>query len=95
MAKKLRKLCVYFHATNLYTCPNCGCELRNFQKELRAKVDAVPIEIKQKILDGLKTMNVGDSIKASGFDGEFLVASTIIADQIETSTYSWLREKAI
>lgn len=88
-------MCERFHATDLYTCPKCNCELRNFKKELRAKVDAVPIEIKQKILDNLKTMNVGDAIKASGFEGESLVGFTIVSDQIETSSYSYLRDKAV
>jgi len=80
-------MCKHFHATDLYKCPSCGKKLRDFQAELRAKIDAIPQEIKQKILDGLRSgMNVGDAIEASGIneiESDSLVGLTIISDNIE------------
>jgi len=57
--KRLNQLCKYFHSTDLYKCPKCKKELRNFQAELRAKVDAVPLKRKQEFINNLQKGNVG------------------------------------
>jgi len=86
----LNKLCASFHnETKLYNCPKCGKELRNFQAELRAKVDAIPRETKQELIDNLLKGNVGEAIKLTdpNSEVEFIVWTTIIADQIENHSY--------
>lgn len=87
--RKLNKLCAYFHSTELYDCPKCGIKLRDFQAELRAKVDAIPREKKQELLDYLKEGNVGYAIAKVDpkREVESLVWHTIIADQIEHHGY--------
>lgn len=87
MSKK--KQCEYFHATNLYDCPSCGIKLRDFNKELRVKVDAVPKETKQKFVDFLKEGNVGSAIKKIDPNGETdsLIWFTIVSDQIRSMEY--------
>lgn len=93
----MKKLCKLFHETNLYDCPSCGKQLRNFQAELRAKIDAVPLEIKQRIIDGLHNgLNVGQAIEASGLkeiESDSLVGYTIVSDNI--NSYEFLRKQAI
>jgi hypothetical protein len=89
MAKKLNKLCAYFHSTDLYSCPKCGIQLRDFKAELRAKVDAIPKERKQELLDHLKDGNVGYAISKVDPNREVdsLIWYTIIGDQIESYDY--------
>lgn len=87
--KKLNKLCAYFHNTSLFDCPKCGVQLRDFYAELKAKCDAVPRELKQKLLDNLKDKNIGDAIKATDPDGKYedVVWFKIIDNQIDRHTY--------
>lgn len=90
MAKKLNKMCQYFHATDLYDCPKCGAKLRDYKQELLEKCKLVPIELKQTLLDNLKQgMTVGEAIKSVDPDEkhEHIVWTQIIADQIEVSKY--------
>ena len=87
---KLNKLCEYFHATDLYSCPKCGKELRNFKAELQAKIDLVPLELKQTILDHLKNhKNVGEAMKLTDPDEKYenIVWYNIIGNQIENYPY--------
>ena len=89
MAKKLHRLCVEFHATQLYHCPHCGIQLRSFENELREKIDAIPREIKQKLMDELRNGNVGYAISQVDPNKEIdsLVWFTIISDQIGSVSY--------
>lgn len=92
----MNRICKELHATDLYDCPKCGVKLRDFRQELRVKVDAVPIEKKQQLLNELKSHNVGEAIKIVDPQSEIddLVWFTIISDQIETHEYSTFNFKA-
>lgn len=94
--RKLNKQCEYFHSTTLYDCPKCGKKLRDFYVELKAKVDAVPLELKQIFLDHLKDKNVGDAMKATDPDGKYenIIWYNIVGNQIETMSYSTFNFKA-
>lgn len=96
MARKLNKLCEYFHKTDLFDCPHCGKKLRDYYAELKAKVDAVPIELKQIFLDHLKNKNVGDAMKATDPNSKYesVVWYKIVSDQIDTHTYQTFNFKA-
>lgn len=88
--KRLNKLCAYFHSTNLYDCPKCKVKLRDFHAELRAKVDAVPVERKQALIDAFKdghTVGEAIAIVDPNNEIEFIVWSNIIRDQIEKNEY--------
>lgn len=86
--KKLNEMCKYFHATDLYICPKCRCELRNYMQELQAKCAAVPIEIKQKYLDILKDgKTIGEAISGADPESKYPteVWHQIVANQIEVT----------
>jgi hypothetical protein len=88
--RKLNKVCEYLHATDLYDCPKCKKELRNFKAELQAKIDAVPIELKQKFLDYLKAgKNVGEAMFETDPLTKFenIVWYNIVGNQIENHSY--------
>jgi hypothetical protein len=89
MAKKLNKMCEYFHTTNLYTCPQCKKELRNYMQELKAKIETIPKERKQLFLDYLKEGNVGQAVERIDPKKEFdcSVWFQIISDQITVHKY--------
>lgn len=94
--KKLNKMCEYFHATDLYTCPKCNKELRSYVGELRAKIDSIPKERKQLFLDYLKEGNIGQAVARIDPDKEFEsnVWFTIISDQIDVHRYETFDFKA-
>lgn len=95
--KKLNKMCQYFHSTELYSCPKCGIELRNFMQEIRDKVKLVPIELKQKILDVLKEgKNIGQAIEIVDPDKKYesIIWFNVISDQIEEHRYQTFNYKA-
>lgn len=90
--KKLNKLCAYFHTTDLYTCPKCHKELRNYMQELRAKVDVVPLDVKQTIINGLhEGLNVGQALDLVDVERE--VGYQIISDNI--GSIGFLRKEAV
>ena len=95
MGKKKDRMCEEFHKTHLYDCPSCGIKLRDFQQELRDKVDAVPKELKQQFIDELKNGNVGYARNKVDPDEkyEFLTWATILSDQIQVHTYEILNEE--
>ena len=82
-------MCEYFHKTDLYDCPKCGKKLRDFKAELRAKVDAVPREVKQKFVDYLREGNIGQAIEKIDPEHkiEDIVWFNIVSDQIEVHRY--------
>ena len=88
----MNKLCKYFHETTLFSCPKCGKKLRDFQQELRDKVDAVPKELKQKFIDELKNGNVGYAMNQVDPDKKYenIIWYTVLNDQI--GAYHYLKE---
>lgn len=76
-------------------CICCGKKINpSFQEKLDAKVAAVPLETKQKILDLLhEGKNVGQVCEAVKL--ELLIVGQIILTNIEHLGYDRLREKAL
>ncbi len=86
---KKEKMCEYFHATDLYNCPSCHKELRNFDAERRAVIDGIPRERKQLFLDYLKEGNIGQAVERIDSSKEFDsgIWFQIVSDQIVTHKY--------
>lgn len=71
-------------------CFCCGLKIgKTFKEKLADKVAAIPVEMKQKFLDGLKTMNVGDARKYAdpNEEHEFIAWVNFLGNQIDTFEY--------
>lgn len=82
-------MCEYFHSTNLFKCPSCRKELRNYMQELKDKVSTIPKERKQLFLNYLKEGNIGQAVARIDPDKEFesVVWFQIVSDQITINQY--------
>ena len=96
--RKLNKLCESFHKMDLagQNCPKCHyfkCG-RTYEEKLKEKVDAVPQEKKQKLLDLVWSgLTLGEAAEKAGFEKDTGVYAKILQDNI--GQYHYLRKEAI
>lgn len=73
MPKKLNKICEELHKyPNLVRCPKCLLKIgKDWHEKLVEKVDGIPKNVHQKVLDLLKEgRTIGDVCIATGFQTE-------------------------
>ncbi len=90
----MKKICKEMHKLyKLVHCPVCGLKIgKDYIEKLRDRVNAVPQEKKQKLLDGVwKGLKLGDAIKAAKIEQS--VGFQIFADNI--GDYHYLRKEAV
>ena len=89
--RKFNEVCLYFHTeTELEFCPKCKLKIhKGYKEKLQERIDAIPLEMKQKLLDGVwKGFSVGESAKLAGFnEDDVSLYGQILYDQIESFNY--------
>lgn len=98
MKKRNTKHCADFHKRELggmlcIWCNSFKCG-KTYEEKLQEKIDAVPQEQKQKLLDLVWSgLALGEAARQSGFDTEVGVYAKILADNI--GVHHYLRTQAV